>query len=70
MDTARIDQIRKLLEHNPGLRIETNMGQYLRDQLDQPDSPAHVDVLGADSRTGVPRRATVDLADMRRQLLA
>jgi len=69
MDTARIALIRKLLEGNPGLRIEDHMGQYLGEQLDKADGPAQVEVLGVDARIGVPRRATVDLATIRRQLL-
>jgi len=45
------------------------MGQSLRDRLDNAAGPARVDVRGADARTGVPRRATVDLAAIHRQLL-
>lgn len=68
MDTAGAEPIRKLLEKHPGLHIEVNMGQYLRDRLDNTDGPAKVDVIGADTRTGVPRRITVDLAEIRRRL--
>ena len=46
MDAVRVEQIRKLLEKNPGLRIEENMGVYLIGRLDQPESPTQVDVLG------------------------
>jgi hypothetical protein len=43
-----------------GIRLEPQTLAYLQQQLDSPNRPATIAVMGGDARTGVPVRAMID----------
>jgi hypothetical protein len=46
--------------HTYGIRLEPQTLAYLQQQLESPQRPAVIPVMGGDARTGVPVRALID----------
>ena len=55
------DQIRQAMVHNFGLRIQTNMAQYVRRRLFDGGAQRAIPVIGGDARTGVAIRKIIAL---------
>jgi len=55
------DQIRQAMVHNFGLRIQTNMTQYVRRRLLDGGTQRSIPVIGGDARTGVAIRKIIAL---------
>ena len=55
------DQIRQAMVHNFGLRIQTNMTQYVRRRLLDGGPARTIPVIGGDARTGVAIRKIIAL---------
>jgi hypothetical protein len=55
------DQIRQAMVHTFGLRIQTNMTQYVRRRLLDGGGQRSIPVIGGDARTGVAIRKIIAL---------